>query len=158
MSAGKSTLLNSLLGERLLPSQNEACTSSVCRIEDRDNLTCFRGRVRDASSWKSWKSPLSCDLLKKWNSEHHDEIAIEGNIKTIVNTPNGCRVEFIDTPGPNNASCEDHARITERIINTADFSSVVFVINASAAGVEDEWKLLSRIQQRLSESRKKKRG
>ena len=61
---------------------------------------------------------------------------------------------FVDTPGPNNASCEEHAKITEQVISEADFSSLVFVINASVAGVEDEWRLLSRLQKQLSERAK----
>jgi len=35
MSAGKSTLLNAMLGIDLLPSCNEACTSIVYRLEDQ---------------------------------------------------------------------------------------------------------------------------
>lgn len=48
MSAGKSTLLNAMVGHRLLPARNEACTASVCRIEDCDELPAFRGRIKVA--------------------------------------------------------------------------------------------------------------
>ena len=157
MSAGKSTLLNAMIGQQLLPSQNEACTASVCRIEDRDDIPVFRGRTKDAGKCGEWMSSVTLETLQKWNAESHDEIILEGNIKMISNTSKGCRVSFIDTPGPNNASCEEHARITERIIDDADFSSIVFVINASVAGVEDEWRLLSRLQQVLPVANKKAR-
>lgn len=157
MSAGKSTLLNAMIGRRLLPARNEACTASVCRIEDRDELPAFRGRSKVAGKWGRWKTPVSSEVLQMWNDTSHDEISIEGNIKTIANTHNGYRVVFIDTPGPNNASCEDHAKITQRVIDEADFSSIVFVVNASVAGVEDEWRLLSRLQQVYSSTQKKSR-
>jgi len=157
MSAGKSTLLNAMIGRRLLPARNEACTASVCRIEDRDELLAFRGRTKVAGKWSRWKTPITSEILQKWNDCSHEEVSIEGNIKTIANTHNGYRVVFIDTPGPNNASCEDHAKITERVINEADFSSIVFVVNASVAGVEDEWRLLSRLQQVYSSAQKKSR-
>ena len=157
MSAGKSTLLNAMIGHRLLPARNEACTASVCRIEDRDELPAFRGRTKVAGKWSRWKTPITSEILQKWNDCSHEEVSIEGNIKTIANTHNGYRVVFIDTPGPNNASCEDHAKITERVINEADFSSIVFVVNASVAGVEDEWRLLSRLQQFYSSAQKKSR-
>ena len=37
MSSGKSTLINALLGEELLPSKNEACTAKIYSIIDDDN-------------------------------------------------------------------------------------------------------------------------
>ena len=157
MSAGKSTLLNAMIGHRLLPTRNEACTASICRIEDRDELQTFRGRTKVAGKWNRWKTPITSEILQKWNDCSHEEVSIEGDIKTISNTNNGYRVVFVDTPGPNNASCEDHAKITERVINEADFSSIVFVVNASVAGVEDEWRLLSRLQQVYSATKKKSR-
>lgn len=157
MSAGKSTLLNAMIGRRLLPAGNEACTASVCRIEDRDELSAFRGRTKVAGKWGRWKTPVTSEVLRTWNDTSHDEISIEGNIPTIANTHNGYRVVFMDTPGPNNASCEDHAKITQRVIDEADFSSIVFVVNASVAGVEDEWRLLSRLQQICSSAQTKSR-
>ena len=36
MSSGKSTLINSLLHTELLPSENAACTATICRILDND--------------------------------------------------------------------------------------------------------------------------
>ena len=37
MSSGKSTLINSLLSKKILPSSNEACTATITRIKDTDN-------------------------------------------------------------------------------------------------------------------------
>src|SRR5574344_2552005 len=36
MSAGKSTLINSLLGQRLMPAKQEACTATITEIKDND--------------------------------------------------------------------------------------------------------------------------
>ena len=36
MSSGKSTLINALLGKRLMPSKNEACTATITKILDND--------------------------------------------------------------------------------------------------------------------------
>jgi len=35
MSAGKSTLINAMLGQKLMPSKQEACTTIITRIKDR---------------------------------------------------------------------------------------------------------------------------
>ena len=36
MSAGKSTLINSLLGQKLMPAKQEACTATITEIKDND--------------------------------------------------------------------------------------------------------------------------
>ena len=36
MSSGKSTLINALLGKKLMPSKNEACTATITEILDND--------------------------------------------------------------------------------------------------------------------------
>ena len=42
MSSGKSTLINSMLSQELMPSKNTACTAKITRIKDNDNLDKFR--------------------------------------------------------------------------------------------------------------------
>ena len=37
MSAGKSTLINAMLGAKLMPSKQEACTAIITRIKDNDS-------------------------------------------------------------------------------------------------------------------------
>lgn len=37
MSSGKSTLINALLGKKLMPSKNEACTATITEILDADD-------------------------------------------------------------------------------------------------------------------------
>ena len=38
MSSGKSTLINALLGQQILPSKNEACTAKTYSILDDDTM------------------------------------------------------------------------------------------------------------------------
>lgn len=146
MSAGKSTLLNAMIGRRLLPSCNEACTATVFRVVDHDERRDFRACRKDVNGWSGWTDEVSQELLNEWNAKAPSEILIEGNLPNIANTKDSCRVAFVDTPGPNNSSCKAHAIVTERIVADSDFSAVLFVINASVAGVEDEERLLSRLK------------
>ncbi|MTP16204.1 hypothetical protein GMB60_10900, partial [Turicibacter sanguinis] len=44
MSAGKSTLINAMLGANLMPSSCEACTAIITRIKDNDNQS-WKGKV-----------------------------------------------------------------------------------------------------------------
>lgn len=145
MSAGKSTLLNSLIGKRLLPSRNEACTATVCRVEDVDILQEFEGRSKVKGCWQDWKSPIAREDVERWNDSKVDEIELRGNLPWIANTADDYRVLLIDTPGPNNSTNIDHARITENILKSSDFSSLIFVINAETPGTDDEWSFLNKI-------------
>ena len=47
MSAGKSTLINAMLGTELLPARNEATTATLARIHDDDDATHFIGEAFD---------------------------------------------------------------------------------------------------------------
>lgn len=46
MSAGKSTLINSLLRQKLMPAKQEACTATITKIKDND-ADCFMAKVYD---------------------------------------------------------------------------------------------------------------
>lgn len=156
MSAGKSTLLNAMIGWEILPSRNEACTATVFRIEDHDTMKTFRGRYCTLSGeFSPWRDNLSNQDLCDWNLQSPFQIEMQGNLPYLDNTKSQCKIVFIDTPGPNNSMNEDHANIAKRIISEADFSSVIFVINASQSGVNDEWRLLNQMQRHFSEMEEK---
>ena len=149
MSAGKSSLLNALMGVDLLPSQNEACTATVFKVTDHDELGHFIGRYHCVGEdWTEWRE-VDKDTLRTWNLQAPQEIELKGNIPNIANTPDGVHLCFIDTPGPNNAMCKDHSLITQQVIAGNDFSTLIFVINASVAGVKDEYKLLFALKSQL---------
>lgn len=157
MSAGKSTLLNAMIGKRLLPSKNEACTATVFRIKDEDGRNEFGAAKRKGGALEPEIRPITIQELAEWNMQAPDEIIITGDVRTIRNTEKGLKIEFVDTPGPNNSACADHGKITESIIAGADFASLVVVLNASVAGVEDELRVLNRLRRCLDESGKKLR-
>ena len=157
MSAGKSTILNSLVGERLLPSRNEACTATVCKVEDVDSMETFEGRPKVNGSWQDWHKPVVRDDIDSWNDSKVDEIELRGNLPWINNTADDYRVVLIDTPGPNNSTNLDHAKITEKILKDSDFASLIFVINAETPGTDDEWSFLNKICAVLKERGRKAR-
>ena len=49
MSAGKSTLINSFLGQKLMPAKQEACTATITEIKDNDSDH-FEAQVYDKSN------------------------------------------------------------------------------------------------------------
>ncbi len=148
MSAGKSTLLNAMIGEELLPAKNEACTATVFQIEDHDDITDFIARYSSEKKHGEWL-PIKKEMLEEWNKQGHKLIEIHGDLPNIKNTRSRHKVVFFDTPGPNNSMEDSHAKITKKIIKESAFCSLVCVLNASVLGVKDEWRLLTLIKKEL---------
>ena len=145
MSAGKSTLLNSIIGRDILPARNEACTSTIFQIEDDDRASEFIARFADKENMTEWTT-IEKNTLEEWNDKNLQQIEIRGNLPNINNIDGKYRVVFFDTPGPNNSLEDEHSKLFDKILRKSDYCAVLCVLNASVLGVTDEWKLLSHIQ------------
>ncbi len=153
MSSGKSTTLNAMLGVPLLPSKNEACTATVCKIEDMDGMKGFRARaVKKGGETTEWEN-IQCEdsKLDEWNSADYASIEIQGDFPHIDNYKH--KIRFYDTSGPNNASDKSHSEITNNILENSDYSFVVCVMNASQFGVDGEKKLLEDIKKNIEKKK-----
>ena len=149
MSAGKSTLLNAMLGSKILPSKNEACTAKVYSVEDDDNAEKFMARKIEKGKPGKW-APATPELLQRFNDDcAADKIEIRGDIKAIRNMGSGHAVLLYDTPGPNNSRDLSHAEITKEIIQKSSFCSLICVLNATQLGTEDEFALLTFIRKEI---------
>ena len=155
MSSGKSTTLNAMLGLPLLPAKNEACTAILTKVEDVDDMDVIRARVTnvdgDVSTWKTIHAEDD-DMLKQWNTAENCFIEIQGDFPHIDNISKN--IEFIDTPGPNNSTNRSHAEITHEIISQCNHSYVVFLMNATQFGVDDERTLLEKLFNELKKNNK----
>ena len=148
MSSGKSTILNALIGKPLLPTKNEACTSSVFRIRDVDGLSGVRGRKAVGAGTPSQWQTVDRSTLELWNSASVEEIHVEGDFPHIAN--HGANLVLVDTPGPNNSLNRDHATATHHVLRNAGYRAVVYVINATQFGVDDERTLLEALHRELA--------
>ncbi|MGL6100855.1 MAG: dynamin family protein, partial [Fusobacteriaceae bacterium] len=150
MSSGKSTLLNALLGKEVLPSKNEACTSTICRIKDVNKLEKFRLKAEtiDGEIISDW-ADLDNENVKKLNEAGHIKpinLFIEGNIPGIKSEE--MNLILIDTPGPNNSQNIEHKEATYKFIkDTKNNPLVLYVMNATQHGTNDDARLLSEISE-----------
>lgn len=71
MSSGKSTLINALLQQELLPSENKACTAQITRIIDHDGMKKFEGVCygEDNKTIIYPKSEITLDKMREYNSD-----------------------------------------------------------------------------------------
>ncbi|WP_158850569.1 dynamin family protein [Algibacter sp. L1A34] len=147
MSAGKSTLINALLGEDLLPYKNEACTAAICKIKDYDGRKTFSAVVKNEKGEKSVYKEVDASVLKAINDKGNDQfitIEIEGDIKNIVSK--NIKTVLVDTPGPNNSKNDKHKEITFNYINDTEHKPLIlYVLNVTALQAEDDYKTLKEI-------------
>lgn len=130
VSAGKSTLINALVGYRFNKTKTTACTNKFVFIHNKCS--------NDGITSKNNKGEYSyCNNVNDANSDSLIEAAF--HFKSILGKKNIC---FIDTPGINNADDCTHKQITENIIKKGDYDAVLYVSNCQYFGTNDEHNLL----------------
>lgn len=150
MSSGKSTLLNAILGKEILPSKNEACTATICRIKDVHGLKKFRLKAEtlEGEIISDWQD-ITSDEITKFNEEGNTKginLFVEGDIPGI--NSGEMNLVLIDTPGPNNSQNMEHKELTYKFIkDTRNNPLVLYVMNATQAATNDDAKLLSEISE-----------
>jgi len=133
MSAGKSTLINAIVGKPITRTSLEACTNNLCFLYNKpfeDN------RIHLLAS------PLNLDAA------YEDIFAAEKedvcNIASFFRASNHsqARVCLIDTPGVNFAINRNHGKLTHKAITEETYDKLIYVINANMLGTDDEIKHL----------------
>ena len=137
MSSGKSTLINALLGKKLMPVANTATTATIVRIIDTDQDS-FNAVAYDANGNVLYKeNNIEYAQMKVWNADKTiSAIDIYGRIPCVDSV--GMKLILVDTPGPNNSRDKDHERMTYQMLNDSDKSLVLFVMNGTNLSVNDE--------------------
>lgn len=148
MSAGKSTLLNALMVEDILPTNSRACTSTIFAIIDDDKAEKFVGRHEMDGQFSSWED-IDRQKLIEWNKLHYNRIELKGNMPVLITEDRNVKMTLLDTPGPNNSTNMEHHQITTNLIENYDYSCVVCVLNTRALSTNNEKELLIELRQQL---------
>lgn len=155
MSSGKSTLINALLGEEVLPSRNEACTAKIFSILDDDTATKEKLYVTTADQTvTATEEGIAEELERANNDDNVTEILLTGQIKGVQNTEKSMLI--VDTPGPNNSRDNTHAQITERVLEKINGGLILYLLNATQMGINDDREFLQMISQKLKEKKELK--
>lgn len=156
MSSGKSTLINALLQKKLMPARNEATTAIITEILDDDEKA-FSAIVYDINDneIKTIKQ-LTYEIMDELNSNTDvSRVSIEGNIPFLEATET--RLRLVDTPGPNNARNQNHRETTYRNINSATENMILYVLNYTQLGINDDATLLSYVADEIKKGGKETR-
>ena len=144
MSAGKSTLINALLRQKLMPAKQEACTATITEIKDND-ADHFMAKVYDTNGNLIQTHPeLSFEIMDSLNSNPEvSKIHVEGNIPFV--TSEDVSLVLVDTPGPNNSRDPEHKAATYRMLSESSKTVVLYILNATQLAVNDDYNLLSHV-------------
>ena len=157
MSSGKSTFINAMLGQDLLPAANEATTATIAHIVDekckgRD----FYGERFDSNGNRlEHNDAVDLAIMKTWNADCETKtIRLEGNIRAIK-ANNNFRLVLTDTPGPNNSQDPEHQRTTLGFIQDSKRNPlIIYVLNATQLGTNDDAQLLRLVADTMSKGGK----
>ena len=132
MSAGKSTLLNAIIGKKVNKTQNDACTSKIHYIVNK--------AFEDGYCYESdYILNLHADYetLMEDNSNNTDNSIVVGtHFRSFESAAK--RLWLIDTPGVNSAQDIKHRQVTEQSIETADADLLIYLMNGENIGSEDD--------------------
>ncbi|GAB9259815.1 dynamin family protein [Ligilactobacillus animalis] len=137
MSAGKSTLINALVGKKILFSQNESATGKIYHILNKVDKSGF-SRLEDELQ----NLETEQEIIKISESSSEKDIYISTYIERFNEFP----VEIIDTPGTNYSGNDNHLGLTEYALNNIDYDVILCVLNATQAGTYDEKKNLQLVK------------
>lgn len=132
MSAGKSTLLNALIGKKINRTQNEACTAKVHYIKSKpyEDGYCY-------------KYDYTLELDAQWKTLMDDNVQNSGQ-EIVVGTffrvvgNDVKRLWLIDTPGVNSSQDKEHKEISERCIIEANPDMLIYLLNGENIGSDDD--------------------
>ena len=144
MSAGKSTMINSMLGTKLMPSKQEACTAIITRIKDAETDDSWQAEVysKDNRLIETHEN-LSYSTMERLNADENvSVIKVTGNIPFV--SAEDVSLVLIDTPGPNNSRDPEHKKVQSEFLNKSSKSLVLYIMEGTF-GSDDDNSLLQRV-------------
>lgn len=156
MSSGKSTLINALLRQKLMPSRNEACTAIITEILDNDSPK-YSAIVYDRSDNQiKTVEQLTYEIMNTLNdNENIARVSVEGNVPFLSAAET--RLKLVDTPGPNNARNTNHRETTYKNINSATENMILYILNYTQLSTNDDSNLLHYVAEEIKKGGKETR-
>jgi hypothetical protein len=154
MSSGKSTLINSILGQEILPAKNEACTATIARIHNDKTIPNQQFSARRLN--EKWQT-INQKVLNDWNNDTKTKIIeIKGNIPAISDLKHSA-LTIVDTPGPNNSRNDDHGLTTHKMLRDKEASMILYVMNATQLSTNDDKYFLTTVKKEIEQYGKEAR-
>lgn len=141
MSSGKSTFVNAMLGKEIMPSENEACTGKIFKINQ--NFSTQEEVITFKEKDEIKRFYLNEEYLKYLNKDEISSIIeISGKFYNITEN-----VTLFDTPGVNNSRNLEHRNTTYDFLKNNKVKNLIYILNATQLGVNDDRNFLLDIKE-----------
>ncbi|WP_300844991.1 dynamin family protein [uncultured Acetatifactor sp.] len=148
MSAGKSTLINSMLRTKLMPSKMEACTAIITRIKDNDSPGWQAEVYNKENRLIETQEDLTNLTMNRLNEDSQVSlIKVTGNIPFV--SAEDVSLVLIDTPGPNNSRNPEHRKVQSEFLGKSSKSLVLYIMEGTF-GSDDDNLLLEKVADSMS--------
>ncbi|WP_294160546.1 dynamin family protein [uncultured Selenomonas sp.] len=131
MSAGKSTFLNALLGRKILPMQNLACTSKIHALVNKPYEDGYIYEDDCVLVLDAGERELFADDPQNANDFTSVGLAFHGGLA-------GERVVLYDSPGVNASTHEAHRDITAQFLAAGGADVILYVMNFTQLMTDDD--------------------
>ena len=153
MSSGKSTFLNAILGEEVLPEKNEACTARALAVLNYSNTQETMAFIEKNDGTKFMVDLYYSDTVTKINADENvKNVLIVKDIKTMGNTHKP--IVLVDTPGVNNSGDIRHAERTKEVLDGLKKGVIVYLLNATQLATNDDELLLQTVIDHIKKNKK----
>lgn len=144
MSAGKSTLVNALVGKKIEKMSQEVCTGNKCYIQNKP----YEDNVLSLYSNQLYYDIPNKDLENiSW--DYSSQISTYFRMLYSSNK----RICFIDTPGVNSAINKNHGKITKEALKNEKYDKIIYIFNANKLGTEEEISYLKWMAQNVDKEK-----
>lgn len=141
MSAGKSTLINALVGRAVARTSQEVCTGNACYIY---NKPFEDGHVHLQTSNLTLDATEAELSSYEWNDAVYVALYFQG----LGGSAN--RVCMIDTPGVNSAVYKAHRKISREQLKGGQYDILLHILNGNKLGTDEELSHLRWIYNNIS--------
>lgn len=144
-SAGKSTLINALIGRPLAKTKSEVCTGNICCFYNKP----FENKKINLLTMNSLNYDASPSDLEEidWKGR----IFISSYFYGFQENP--FRLCFIDTPGVDTTLHPEHEKVTHEALLKDKYNYVIYVISPTRLGTDAEKKHLEWVAENLDKQR-----
>lgn len=149
MSSGKSTLINSILGKRILATSNFACTSKETKIvinnkliKNKLHIETIDGKFNVISDLED-KEVCYFDYIKN----NIKNIVIETSSRNQIHSSKA--IMLIDTPGGNYSQNDLHDVEMRKSLTSFTRGTIFYILNVTQVGTEDDYKILSEVKKSI---------
>lgn len=129
MSAGKSTIINAIIGKKIAKTAQEVCTGNISYIYNKSFEDGHIHLIGDRSTINTDTDEL---LFNNCDKERY--------ISSYFNLADSDKSKLclIDTPGVNSSMNRQHGRITRSALDKREYDIIIHVLNAQQLGTDEE--------------------